>query len=129
MTHRAGGQADCHPSDQRKEAKAAHLRPTAQRTIGSVRVAPIRANLLLRGPLAPRNILADTGPLFALIHAGDADYARAVEFARSFAGRLITSWPFLTEVAYLLVKSNRRGIGTLLGMILGGHLSVSDLDS
>ncbi len=39
--------------------------------------------------LPPRNILADTGPLFALIHAGDADHARAVEFARSFTGRLI----------------------------------------
>lgn len=50
--------------------------------------------------LPPRNILADTGPLFALIHAGDADHARAVEFARSFTGRLITTWPVLTEVAY-----------------------------
>jgi len=39
--------------------------------------------------LPPRNILADTGPLFALIHAGDADHARAVQFARSFTGRLI----------------------------------------
>lgn len=79
--------------------------------------------------LPPRNILADTGPLFALIHAGDADHARAVEFARSFTGRLITTWPVLTEVAYLLVKANRRGIGVLLGMILDGHLSVADLDS
>jgi len=49
--------------------------------------------------LPPRNILAETGPLFALIHAGDADHA------------------------------NRRGIGVLLGMILDGHLSVADLDS
>ena len=72
--------------------------------------------------LPPRNILADTGPLFALLHAGDADYARAVEFARGFTGRLITTWPVLTEVAYLLVKSNRRGIGTLLGVILDGRL-------
>ena len=79
--------------------------------------------------LPPRNILADTGPLFALIHAGDADHARAVQFARSFTGRLITTWPVLTEVAYLLVKANRRGIGVLLGMILDGHLSVADLDS
>jgi len=77
----------------------------------------------------PRSILADTGPLFALIHAGDADHARAVEFARCFTGRLITTWPVLTEVAYLLVKSNRRGIGVLLSMVLDGHLSVADLDS
>lgn len=77
----------------------------------------------------PRSILADTGPLFALIHAGDADHARAVQFARSFTGRLITTWPVLTEVSYLLVQSDRRGIGILLGMILDGHLSVADLDS
>jgi hypothetical protein len=64
-----------------------------------------------------------------LIHAGDADHLRAVQFARSFTGRLITTWPVLTEVAYLLVKANRRGIGVLLGMILDGHLSVADLDS
>lgn len=77
----------------------------------------------------PRSILADTGPLFALIHAGDAGHARAVQFARSFTGRLITTWPVLTEAAYLLVKSDRRGISALLGMVLDGHLSVVDLDS
>ena len=71
----------------------------------------------------PRNILADTGPLFALIHARDADHARAVEFARSFTGRLITTWPVITEVSYLLVQSDRRGIAILLGMILDGHRS------
>jgi len=52
-----------------------------------------------------------------------------VQFARNFTGRLITTWPVLTEAAYLLVKSDRRGIGVLLGMILDGHLSVADLDS
>lgn len=77
----------------------------------------------------PRNILADSGPLFALLHAGDADHPRAVEFARSFTGRLITTWPVLTEVSYLLVQSDRRGIAVLLGMVLDGHLSVADLDS
>lgn len=78
---------------------------------------------------SPRNVLADTGPLFALIHAGDADHARAVQFARRFTGRLITTWPVLTEVAYLLVQSDRRGVAVPLGMIQDGHLSVADLDS
>ena len=75
----------------------------------------------------PRNILADTGPLFALIQAGDADHPRAVEFARRFIGRLITTWPVLTEASYLLLQSDRRGLNVLLGMILDGHLSVVDL--
>ena len=77
----------------------------------------------------PRNILADTGPLFALIHARDADHERAVQFAGSFTGRLITTWPVLTEVSYLLEQSDRRGIGILLGMVLDGHLLTADLDA
>jgi len=77
----------------------------------------------------PRNILADTGPLFALIHARDADHERAVQFAGSFSGRLITTWPVVTEVSYLLEQSDRRGIGVLLGMVLDGHLLTADLDA
>jgi predicted nucleic acid-binding protein len=77
----------------------------------------------------PRNILADTGPLFALIHARDADHERAVQFAGSFSGHLITTWPVLTEVSYLLEQSDRRGIGILLGMVLDGHLLTADLDA
>ena len=79
--------------------------------------------------LPPRNILADTGPIFALLHAGDADHERAVQFARGFTGRLITTWPVLTEVSYLLDQSDRRGVAVLLGMILDGHLSVAEIDS
>jgi hypothetical protein len=77
----------------------------------------------------PRNILADTGPLFALIHARDADHERAVQFAGSFSGRLITTWPVVAEVSYLLGQSDRRGIGVLLGMVLDGHLLTADLDA
>ena len=77
----------------------------------------------------PRNILADTGPLFALVHARDADHERAVQFAGSFSGRLITTWPVLAEVSYLLEQSDRRGIGILLGMVLDGHLLTADLDA
>lgn len=76
----------------------------------------------------PRNVLADSGPLFSLFHAGDADHARAVEFSRAFTGLLITTWPVVTEVCYLLTKSDRRGVAALLGMVLDGHLAVADLD-
>ena len=69
----------------------------------------------------PRNILADTGPLFALIHAGDPDHARAVQFAGTYTGLLITTWPVVTEVAYLLDKYDRRGVEKLLGMVLDGQ--------
>ena len=77
----------------------------------------------------PRNVLADTGPLFSLLHAGDADHARAVQFAGAFTGLLISTWPVVTEVCYLLGQSNRRGVGVLFGMVLDGHLAVADLDT
>lgn len=77
----------------------------------------------------PRNILADTGPLFALIHAGDSDHARAVRFAGTYTGLLTTTWPVVTEVAYLLDKYAGRGVETLLRMVLDGQLLVADLDA
>jgi len=77
----------------------------------------------------PRNILADSGPLFALIHAGDPDHARAVQFAGSYTGLLTTTWPVVTEVAYLLAKYAGRGVDRLLGMVLDGELLVADLDA
>jgi len=77
----------------------------------------------------PRNILADTGPLFALIHAGDPDHARAVRFAGIYTGLLTTTWPVVTEVAYLLGKYSGRGVERLLSMILDGQLLVADLDA
>lgn len=62
----------------------------------------------------PRNILADTGPLFALIHAGDPDHARAVQFAGTFTGLLITTWPVVTGMdladASLVTVGERLGI-------------------
>lgn len=76
----------------------------------------------------PRNILADTGPLFSLLHVDDGDHERAVEFSRAFTGLLITTWPVIAEVCYLLAQSNHRGIGVLLGMIEDQHLAVADLD-
>ena len=42
---------------------------------------------------------------------------------------MITTWPVLTEVSYLLEQSDRRGIGILLGMVLDGHLLTADLDA
>jgi predicted nucleic acid-binding protein len=51
-----------------------------------------------------------------------------VQFSQAFTGLLITTWPVITEVCYLLGQSNRRGIGVLLGMIEDEHLAVADLD-
>lgn len=49
-----------------------------------------------------RRILADTGPLVALIDRGDADHERCVNATRHMPGDLVTVWPVITEASYLL---------------------------
>jgi uncharacterized protein len=48
-------------------------------------------------------ILCDAGPLVAIIDEGDENHARCVAALRRMAaGRLVTTWPCLTEAMYLL---------------------------
>ena len=50
-------------------------------------------------------ILVDTGPIVALVSAGDDHHAVCVEAARSLVEPVVTVWPVLTEVMHLLVRS------------------------
>jgi predicted nucleic acid-binding protein len=47
--------------------------------------------------------LVDTGPLVALFVRRDPDHARVTGWLRAFKGRLLTTWPVLTEVCHFLV--------------------------
>ena len=47
-------------------------------------------------------LLIDSGPLIALFDAGDKWHDRIVEYLRTYHGRLLTTWPVLTEVSHLL---------------------------
>ena len=77
-------------------------------------------------PSSPQNILADTGPIVAIIRADGAHHARAKAFGQSYTGTLITTWPVIAEAAHLL---GRQGRATLLEMILDGFLAVEDLSA
>ena len=46
--------------------------------------------------------LVDTGPLVALFVRNDPDHARVTSWLRGFRGRLLTTWPVLTEVCHFL---------------------------
>jgi uncharacterized protein len=46
--------------------------------------------------------LIDAGPLIALFNPRDADHTLCKRFFESFSGELITTWPVLTESAYML---------------------------
>lgn len=47
-------------------------------------------------------ILLDTGPLVALLDAGDQDHPRCVAAAQRLRGELVTTWPVVTEAMDLL---------------------------
>lgn len=49
-------------------------------------------------------VLADTGPLVAWLDKGDGDHARVGKFFAQFEGRLVSTWPVLTEVCHLLPR-------------------------
>lgn len=49
-----------------------------------------------------RRILVDTGPLIALFNKNDSYHDRVLTFLKKYTGRLITTWPVLTEVVYML---------------------------
>jgi uncharacterized protein len=49
-------------------------------------------------------VLLDAGPLVALLHRHDAQYDRCREQAAEIGGQVFTSWPVVTEAAWLLRK-------------------------
>ncbi len=46
--------------------------------------------------------LIDAGPVIALFDKDDQHHQRVMDFMKDFRGRLISAWPVLTEVSYML---------------------------
>lgn len=72
-----------------------------------------------------KRVLADTGPLVALVDHDDADHARCVMAAKTLTGALVTTWPVVTEVCYLL--DDLQAQDALLGKIESGDLAVDPI--
>ena len=49
-----------------------------------------------------QNILIDAGPLIALFDKDDKYHSNTLSFLEDFKGRLITTWPVITEVSHML---------------------------
>ena len=49
-----------------------------------------------------RSILIDAGPLIALFDRSDAHHDGVREFIRDLHAQLVTTWPVVTEVSYML---------------------------
>lgn len=49
-----------------------------------------------------KSILIDAGPIIALFNRKDLYHQRIIEFLRDYTGKLITTWPVMTEVGHML---------------------------
>ncbi len=73
-------------------------------------------------------VLIDTGPLVALLSHKDAQHERCSDMAATLTAPPITTWPVLTEAAWLL-RRDQRGVENLLRMVTGGDILVAHLDA
>jgi len=72
-----------------------------------------------------QSILVDAGPLIALFRRRDAYHSRALSYIKNYKGRLVTTWPVITEVMHEL---NRPDVQEkFLLWIERGGLQVVDL--
>lgn len=72
-----------------------------------------------------KRLLVDTGPLVAILDAGDASHARCTEFMTRERSRLVTTWPVVAEAMYLL--GTLAGQIALLARIESGALEIADI--
>lgn len=56
----------------------------------------------------PASVLVDTGPIVAYLHRGDAWHGAAKHFFQGWRGGLVTTWPVITEAAYLSESTKAR---------------------
>lgn len=68
-------------------------------------------------------VLADTGPLVAILNQSDQHHKQCVEALKTLRLPLLTSWPVLTEAAYLL-RSYPDAVAKLLEGLESGFLEL-----
>lgn len=64
--------------------------------------------------------LIDAGPIIALFDNSDQYHERVLTFMESFEGKLISTWPVLTEVRYMLDFNQETQLDFLDWVIMGG---------
>lgn len=74
-------------------------------------------------------VLVDAGVLVGYLDPRDPDHRGAVAALSTVSGRAWTTWPAVTEAAYLLGREHPAGRDALLGMIEDGALEVARLDA
>lgn len=73
-------------------------------------------------------LLVDTGPLVAIVNARDASHKTCADILRDCRLPLLTTWPVITEAAWLL-RNVPQGVSKLLGMVESGIVECLELDA
>lgn len=74
-------------------------------------------------------ILADAGPIVAILDQGDAAHRRCADILPRLQGPLLTTWPAFTEAMYLLdARLGWPAQEALWQMRSEGELKIADLD-
>jgi predicted nucleic acid-binding protein len=71
--------------------------------------------------------LIDSGPIIALFNSKDKFHKSCLKYFKSFKGVLISTWPVVTEVIYLLSYSNEAQ-SDFLEWIERGSIQILDLN-
>lgn len=64
--------------------------------------------------------LIDAGPIIALFDNSDQYHGKVFDFMRTFEGKLVSTWPVLTEVCYMLDFNKETQLDFLDWVIQGG---------
>ena len=75
-----------------------------------------------------KRVLADTGPIVAILSRRDQHHKVCVEALRDMPGPLFTCWPVITEAAWLL-RRDANAIQQLLNSIDAGLFEILTLTS
>ncbi|REL24932.1 PIN domain-containing protein [Rhodohalobacter sp. SW132] len=73
------------------------------------------------------NTLIDAGPIIALFDKSDQHHERVLGFMKAFEGKLVSTWPVLSEVCYML-DFNRETQLDFLEWVVQGGIDVHNLE-
>lgn len=71
--------------------------------------------------------LIDAGPIIALFDNNDQYHEQVLDFIKKFEGKLISTWPVLTEVCYML-DFNKETQLDFLDWVLQGGIDIHNLE-
>lgn len=74
-----------------------------------------------------KRAVADTGPLVAIVRKREKSHKKCVAAVKAFRPPLLTYWPVLTEVAWLL-RDEPEGMKAIGGLIRSGSVKLMELD-